>query len=229
MAFFTFEKKDYHYKFKIFSLKFSFKINQGYGLYFFAGDKKKQVKSIKGLKIFTEASSKNNMIIVERPFNFKNCSIHLSGSNNLVLFKKNSNLNGLNVYLYNNWNNRIVEIGEDVSINGAKIYCYGENVKISIGDDSMLSWGIVIRSSDAHAIVDLASGKNINHPADVLIGKHVWIGQDSYIGKNVQIADNCIIGAKAVVTKSFKNSYCAIAGNPAKVIKEGIDWKRDSY
>ncbi|MNL61911.1 putative acetyltransferase [compost metagenome] len=35
----------------------------------------------------------------------------------------------------------------------------------------------------------------------------------------VQLGEFTIVGAGAVVTKSFTEGYCVIAGNPARVIK----------
>jgi acetyltransferase-like isoleucine patch superfamily enzyme len=35
----------------------------------------------------------------------------------------------------------------------------------------------------------------------------------------VTLGDHTIVGAGSVVTKSFENGNCVIAGNPAKIIK----------
>jgi acetyltransferase-like isoleucine patch superfamily enzyme len=35
----------------------------------------------------------------------------------------------------------------------------------------------------------------------------------------VELGDFTIVGAGAVVTKSFKEGYCVLAGNPASIIK----------
>ena len=37
---------------------------------------------------------------------------------------------------------------------------------------------------------------------------------------NVALGDNTIVGAGSVVTKSFPNGYCVIAGNPAVKVKD---------
>ena len=51
------------------------------------------------------------------------------------------------------------------------------------------------------------------------IGDNVWIGGNAVILPGVTLGDNVVVGAGAVVTKSFPSNV-AIAGNPAKVIKE---------
>lgn len=44
--------------------------------------------------------------------------------------------------------------------------------------------------------------------------------------KNAQINANCIVGANSLVTKKFSEQYVVIAGNPAKIIKDDIEWDR---
>ena len=47
-----------------------------------------------------------------------------------------------------------------------------------------------------------------------------------HINNNVTIPDNTIIEANSnVVSKTFKEEYTAITGNPAKIIKQIIYWK----
>ena len=43
---------------------------------------------------------------------------------------------------------------------------------------------------------------------------------NSVILPNVILGDFTIVGAGSVVTKSFRDGYCIIAGNPAKIIKK---------
>ncbi len=57
---------------------------------------------------------------------------------------------------------------------------------------------------------------------DTHIGKNCFIGGRSIILPGITIGDECVIGAGSVVTKDVP-SNCAVAGNPAKVIKENIE------
>ncbi len=53
----------------------------------------------------------------------------------------------------------------------------------------------------------------------VTIGDYSWIGMNVIILPGVTLGERTIVGAGAVVTKSFPEGYCVIAGNPAHIIK----------
>lgn len=56
------------------------------------------------------------------------------------------------------------------------------------------------------------------------IGKRCFIGARAIIMPGVNIGDEVVVGSGAVVTKDVP-SNCIVAGNPAKIIKEGIHTK----
>ena len=53
----------------------------------------------------------------------------------------------------------------------------------------------------------------------MFIDDYCWVGQRTVIIPGVRLGKRTIVGAISVVTKSFPDGYCVIAGNPAKVIK----------
>lgn len=72
------------------------------------------------------------------------------------------------------------------------------------------------------------TGELLNdQPQGVLIGDHCWIGQGATFTKNAIIPANTVVGLQSVVTKSFREEFTALAGNPAKVIKKGVKWSRE--
>lgn len=119
-------------------------------------------------------------------------------------------------------NNCNINIGDNIIICGARLFLQDDNTSISIGDDCMISWGIDIWCTDVHTITDL-DGNPLNFGESIEIGKHVWIGRDVKIGKNTKVSDNSIIGWGSIVTRKFDEQNVIIAGNPAKIIKRGIN------
>lgn len=120
-----------------------------------------------------------------------------------------------------------IEIGACTTIGEACFYLSRtKHTKVKIGQDCMLSSGIIIRTSDGHKISD-KDGNMINPPQDVIISDHVWVGARSMILKGTEIPSNCIVGACTLVNKKFKEENCIIAGVPAKIVKRNINWDRN--
>lgn len=57
--------------------------------------------------------------------------------------------------------------------------------------------------------------------ADVYIGERCFIAVGAIIMPGVTIGDEVVVGAGSVVTKNVP-SNCIVAGNPAKIIRQGI-------
>lgn len=93
--------------------------------------------------------------------------------------------------------------------------CYIQGIgRIDIGDYTQISANVGIITAN-HCFSD-----NRQHIIkSVSIGKYCWIGMKTMILPGVELGDFTIVGAGSVVTKSFKEGYCLIAGNPAKFIK----------
>lgn len=98
----------------------------------------------------------------------------------------------------------------------AKIFC-GD--VIEIGEGAKIGRDVIIRSYDGHTI-DI-DGYRIAEP--IKIGCHVWIGQAAMILKGVTIGDGAVVAAGAIVTKDVP-AHSIVAGVPAKVIRENVDW-----
>ena len=61
--------------------------------------------------------------------------------------------------------------------------------------------------------------------ATTKIGRCCFIGANAIILPGVKIGDEVVVGSGAVVTKDVP-SNCIVAGNPAKVIKQGIHTRK---
>lgn len=122
-------------------------------------------------------------------------------------------------------NNCKVHIGKDLSSNGTMIRICEDNTELVIGDDCMFSDDVCIWASDTHTITDM-NCNIINIGNFVRIGNHVWLSHGVSVMKNTTIGNNCVVGTHAVVSGNFDTDNCIIAGVPAKIVKQGINWDR---
>lgn len=54
---------------------------------------------------------------------------------------------------------------------------------------------------------------------ETVIGDYCWIASSAIILAGVVLGPRTVVGAGSVVTKSFPEGYCVVAGNPAKIVK----------
>lgn len=85
---------------------------------------------------------------------------------------------------------------------------------IYIGDYVIFGPNVGILSSN-HDLYerDKSVGKKI------VIGNYSWIGMNALVLAGVELGPSTIVAGGSVVTKSFPEGYCVLAGSPAKVIK----------
>lgn len=119
--------------------------------------------------------------------------------------------------------NGTIEVGKDTSLCGKAHLAVIEGTKIKIGENCLFSSEITFRTGDSHSLLDL-KGNRINPSKDIEIKDHVWIGHKVSINKGVTIQENSVIGTGAIVTRTFLEGNVVIAGVPAKIVKENINW-----
>lgn len=86
---------------------------------------------------------------------------------------------------------------------------------IHIGEESYVASGAIVFTHDFCRAIH----------KDTHIGKRCFIGANAIIMCGVTIGDEVIVGSNAIVTKDVPDN-CIVAGNPAKIIKDGIHTKR---
>lgn len=74
--------------------------------------------------------------------------------------------------------------------------------------------GIITANHDLNDLSKATPGR------DVVIGDNCWIGMNCVILPGVTLGSHTIVGAGSIVTKSFNEGNCIIAGNPAKILKK---------
>ena len=93
--------------------------------------------------------------------------------------------------------------------------CYIQGAgKLFIGDYVNITQNCIILSAN-HNIYN----QDEHLKKETIIGDQCWIGSNACIMAGVVLGPRTIVGAGSVVTKSFPEGYCVVAGNPAKIIK----------
>ncbi|GHE20563.1 acyltransferase [Halomonas urumqiensis] len=203
-------------------------------------------KKIDGLTI---SDIGNNKINISEGTLFKNSEIYIDGENNTIIIEECKLVQGLRVNFKGNGkvfflrrsrkkiknlklvshrqNNQYCEIKEEFGCGGLEVQMNDGEESLLIGEDCLFSWGIKIRTSDGHSVIDLESGRATNTPQDIVIGNHVWVGEDAKLLKGASIPDDCIVASFSVVTKPFYEKNNIIAGFPASVVKKNVSWHRE--
>ncbi len=86
---------------------------------------------------------------------------------------------------------------------------------VHIGEYSVVTFGAAILTHDMVRRLR----------TDTVIGRNCFIGAHSIIMPGVTIGDNSIVAAGAVVTRDVPPATI-VAGNPAKIVREGIRTQR---
>ncbi len=170
----------------------------------------------------------NNIVSIGDNCRISNTSIYIIGSNNHIEIENDISSVLSSFHLEDNGNKAIVKKGS--TLHGREYnlieFALDEGTEIQIGEDCMISNDVSFRSSDSHSVLD-NSGERINPAGNILIKNHVWIGMKTIILKNTVIHDDCGVGAGSICNRDYKKDNCLIAGNPAKVVKESVNWSRD--
>ncbi|MGD9677339.1 MAG: acyltransferase [Vulcanibacillus sp.] len=96
--------------------------------------------------------------------------------------------------------------------------CYFQNYKgkISIGEGTYIAPNVGLITQN-HDIKNLDKHEESQ---DIVIGENCWIGMNAMILPGVVLGNNTIVGAGTIVTKSYPNGHCVIAGNPGNIIRK---------
>lgn len=175
-------------------------------------------------------NGKNNIVRIKNNNNNSKVVINISGDDNIIdigkcILKEFS----ISVGSVQPTNGAKITIGDHFSIEpGGKFELYTHYGEINIGDNCLFSRNINIHFGESpHLIFDLETGRYIDGNGFVSIGDKVWLGEGSYLSKRAIVSDESIVAARSVVTRKFDKPNCVIGGNPAVVVKEGIQWFRN--
>jgi acetyltransferase-like isoleucine patch superfamily enzyme len=90
--------------------------------------------------------------------------------------------------------------------------------RVTIGRDCLLAWDVLVLDCDSHRV------DGGPRSAPVTIGDRVWIGCRATVLKGVTVGDGAVVAAGAVVVHDVP-PRALVAGNPARVVREDVDWQ----
>ena len=110
-------------------------------------------------------------------------------------------------------------IGNVANSAGVTIVC-GD--RITIGNNTVISWDTLIIDTDFHYVMDLETGKTKPMHRPISIGENTWLCAGSKILKGSVLPDGCILSAGSVLNKRFDECNCLLVGNPCDITRRGV-------
>lgn len=126
-------------------------------------------------------------------------------------------------------NSQII-VGNGTSVIYSTLFIAVQNSQIVIGNDCMISCNVTIRAGNHHNLFDLQKQQSITGGKlnRITLADHVWIGQRAVIFSGADIGKGSVVGINSFVNEKFPNNS-SIAGNPARIIKNNIAWRREHF
>lgn len=225
---FDFQETDKYKIYKILGIKIKCrKISKNNLFVVSKSGKKRRVFFINGLKI-NFAGSGSTVILHSPLLKYKNSEIFLRDNCQIEIGASSKKVNKLKIYMYGQ--NQSLKIGDEFSCTDdcRILFSKEENLKVVIGKDCMFASNVLVRPSDGHTIYDKNTCEVLNKGKNIIIKDNVWIAMNSAVLKGVTIEEGCVIGTGSLVTKSCDEPNSIYAGVPARKIKSNIGWDRET-
>lgn len=165
----------------------------------------------------------NSFVLLGRGVRMSRSQITIRADDSLVIIGDDCRLGGP-TKIFVTGAGGFVGLGQGTTVESGTLLS-GDGAGILLGEDCMLSNGIVIRTSDGHGIWDLETQTRLSFPGPVTIGHHVWLGNGVSVSKGVVIGDGAIVGQRSLVTRDLAPRSLNV-GSPAKAIRQNVSWSR---
>lgn len=99
---------------------------------------------------------------------------------------------------------------------------------IVVGADGLWAADVYVATDDMHRLADRQTGQRLNpFGADIRVGRHVWLCKDAVVTGHVEIGEGSVVGLRSVVRGQKVPAHAVVAGVPARVVREDVEWGFD--
>lgn len=173
----------------------------------------------KNVKIYNHG--RDNVVEFGKGCRMYDCKIQIFGDGNRVTIDHDCVCKGMDIWISDG---SVLKVGHNSHFTGDIHLACLEGKSVSIGKQCLFSNDITFRTGDSHVITDLEDNR-INYGRDIVVGDHVWVGQQVVILKGASIAPDTIVGTRSLITNGVYPANVVLAGSPAKVVKEKVNWR----
>jgi len=137
-----------------------------------------------------------------------------------VEMKEGSSIGGLNFFRCGKWASGMQRVGklvlkeEAIIVNQHYFDLFGT---VSIGKQSLIAG---VRSQ-------FWTHGSINPDVDIVIGDNCYVGSGVKVAAGAALANDSVCAMGSVLTKKFTKENILIAGVPAKIIRENVNWREN--
>lgn len=175
---------------------------------------------LRGCKV--ENAGDSNRVLIGDLARLTNCVFHFEGSGNTILIGNRCNC--ADAVFWAEGDGNTIALGEHVTLTGKDHLAALEGTRLEIGPDCLIAKHVSFRTGDSHSLVKKGTRERLNPARDIRIGAHVWIGSNVTVLKGSSVAGHCTVGANSLVCKAHVTPNCVLAGVPARVLREDVDW-----
>jgi acetyltransferase-like isoleucine patch superfamily enzyme len=96
------------------------------------------------------------------------------------------------------------------------------------GPDQLWAANAYVATDDMHRLADRRTGERLNpFGAHVRLGAHVWLCRDAVVTGHAEVGDGAVVAMRSVVRGQKVPPHTVVAGVPARVVREEVDWSHD--
>jgi acetyltransferase-like isoleucine patch superfamily enzyme len=188
------------------------------------------VKGLSGCLLLRSSilvAGRRDTIVIGEFSRLTRCQVEVYGDDNTVVIGASVFARQCSIHVEDSGNR--LTIGDNSALCGRGHLALTEGRRMAIGCGALFSTDVTIRTGDSHSIVDQRSGQRINQGRDVIPGDHVWLGNQVIILKGPEINSNSIVASGSVLPGASFPTNVIIGGNPARVIRENVNWRSERF